>query len=108
MKLDPLKEKDRIASFIKSVLAKQNFKNIVIGMSGGIDSTTSFYLLKEALPAQNIFVAHLHYFNSYFQDIEPILKEAKRQGMATMRSDGMVKVLDGVTTIEEVLRETEA
>lgn len=37
-----------------------------------------------------------------------IAKEAKRQGMATMRQDGIVKVLDGVTTIEEVLRETGA
>jgi type IV pilus assembly protein PilB len=37
-----------------------------------------------------------------------IVKEAKRQGMATMRQDGIVKVLDGVTTIEEVLRETGA
>jgi type IV pilus assembly protein PilB len=37
-----------------------------------------------------------------------IAKEAKRQGMATMRQDGLVKVLDGVTTIEEVLRETRA
>ena len=36
-----------------------------------------------------------------------IAKEAKRQGMATMRQDGVLKVLDGVTTIEEVLRETE-
>ena len=36
-----------------------------------------------------------------------IMKEAKRQGMATMRQDGILKVLDGVTTIEEVLRETE-
>lgn len=37
-----------------------------------------------------------------------IAKEAKRQGMATMRQDGILKVLDGVTTIEEVLRETGA
>ena len=36
-----------------------------------------------------------------------IKKEAKRQGMITMRQDGILKVLDGVTTIEEVLRETE-
>jgi type IV pilus assembly protein PilB len=36
-----------------------------------------------------------------------IQKEAKRQGMVTMRQDGILKVLDGVTTIEEVLRETE-
>ncbi|HDL74946.1 MAG TPA: type II/IV secretion system protein [bacterium] len=36
-------------------------------------------------------------------DIE---KEAKRQGMITMRQDGILKVLDGVTSIEEVLRTT--
>ena len=35
------------------------------------------------------------------------LEEAKRQGMVTMRQDGILKVLDGVTTLEEVLRETE-
>ena len=35
-----------------------------------------------------------------------ILEEAKRQGMITMRQDGILKVLNGITTIEEVLRET--
>ncbi len=37
---------------------------------------------------------------------EKILKEAKRQGMITMRQDGMLKVLNGVTSIEEVIRAT--
>ena len=37
---------------------------------------------------------------------EKILKEAKRQGMITMRQDGMLKVFNGVTTIEEVIRAT--
>ncbi|MBI1984531.1 MAG: Flp pilus assembly complex ATPase component TadA [Candidatus Wildermuthbacteria bacterium] len=36
-----------------------------------------------------------------------IAKEAKLQGMTTMRQDGIMKVLDGITTIEEVLRATE-
>jgi type IV pilus assembly protein PilB len=35
-----------------------------------------------------------------------IMEEAKRQGMVTMRQDGILKVLNGLTTIEEVLRET--
>lgn len=35
-----------------------------------------------------------------------IMKEAQRQGMATMLQDGILKVLDGITTIEEVLRVT--
>jgi len=35
-----------------------------------------------------------------------IEKEAKRQGRITMRQDGMFKVLDGRTTIEEIIRVT--
>lgn len=36
-----------------------------------------------------------------------IQEEAKRQGMITMKQDGILKVLNGVTTIEEVLRVAE-
>ncbi len=35
-----------------------------------------------------------------------IAEEAKRQGMITMKQDGILKILKGETTIEEVLRET--
>jgi type IV pilus assembly protein PilB len=34
-------------------------------------------------------------------------EEAKRQGMITMMQDGILKVLDGITTIEEVIRVAE-
>ena len=36
-----------------------------------------------------------------------IALEGKRQGMMTMRQDGILKVLEGITTFEEVLRVTE-
>jgi type II secretory ATPase GspE/PulE/Tfp pilus assembly ATPase PilB-like protein len=36
-----------------------------------------------------------------------ILTEAKSQGMITMKQDGILKVLKGITTIEEVLRVAE-
>jgi type IV pilus assembly protein PilB len=36
-----------------------------------------------------------------------ISKEAKRQGMITMKQDGIIKSLRGITTVEEVLRATE-
>ena len=35
---------------------------------------------------------------------EKILEEAKKQGMTTMKQDGILKALEGITTIEEVLR----
>ena len=44
--------------------------------------------------------------SSNISDIE-ITKEAKRQGMITMKQDGIMKALTGATTIEEVLRVTE-
>ena len=36
-----------------------------------------------------------------------IYQEATRQGMLTMKQDGILKVLDGITTIEEVIRVAE-
>jgi len=38
---------------------------------------------------------------------EKIREEALRQGMITMKQDGILKVLEGITTIEEVLRTAE-
>ena len=35
-----------------------------------------------------------------------IRHKAVEEGMLTLRSDGMIKVVKGITTIEEVLRET--
>lgn len=39
--------------------------------------------------------------------IQKIVQEAKRQGMITLRQDGIMKALDGITLIEEIVRETE-
>jgi type IV pilus assembly protein PilB len=39
--------------------------------------------------------------------IQKITKEAKRQGMITLRQDGILKALDGLFSVEEVLRDTE-
>lgn len=38
---------------------------------------------------------------------QKILKEAKRQGVWTLREDGILKALEGLVSVEEVLRETE-
>jgi type II secretory ATPase GspE/PulE/Tfp pilus assembly ATPase PilB-like protein len=35
-----------------------------------------------------------------------LMDEAKRQGMVTMRQDGIIKALEGMVSIEDVLRET--
>lgn len=74
--INPKEEKQKIIYFLQETLKKQNIKNTIIGMSAGVDSTTSFYLLKEAISPQNIFVAHLYYFDSQFKIIKDIIKKA--------------------------------
>jgi type II secretory ATPase GspE/PulE/Tfp pilus assembly ATPase PilB-like protein len=39
--------------------------------------------------------------------IQKITQEAKRQGMITLRQDGILKAFEGLVSIEEILRETE-
>ena len=73
-KINPSVEENKITAFIKSTLQSQGFKNVIIGLSGGIDSATSFSLLKKSIPTQNIFIAHLYYFNSQIDIIKPLLK----------------------------------
>lgn len=74
--INPQEEKEKIVSFLKDTFAKQHINHAVIGISGGIDSAVSFSLLKEALKPENIFVAHMYYFESKFADMEQIVKQA--------------------------------
>ncbi len=76
LKINTSAETEKIVSFIKAVLRKQSFKNVVIGVSGGIDSAVSFSLLAKSIPPQNIFAAHLHYFKSQINLINTLLKKA--------------------------------
>ena len=39
--------------------------------------------------------------------IPKVLAEAKKQGMITLREDGILKALQGLVSMEEVLRTTE-
>lgn len=58
-----------------------------------------FEVLKMSPELENIILAG--------PTIQKILAEGKKQGMVTMREDGVLKALDGIVQIEEVLRETE-
>ncbi len=59
--INPKKETERIVSFFKKTFAKQKINLAVIGISGGIDSTTSLYVLKQALSPDQISAIHLPY-----------------------------------------------
>lgn len=75
--INPEEESKRITSFLKQTFAEQKITNAVIGLSGGIDSATSFALLRKALQPENIFIMHLYYETPLTADIEGILREAE-------------------------------
>ena len=75
LKINPKEEVQKIQLFIKDVLSKQQKKNVVIGVSGGIDSATSLFLLKNSIPLDNIYVMHLPYFDNNFQDLGDVIEK---------------------------------
>ena len=58
-KTDSKIAKEEIVNFIKDIKNKTNADGVIIGLSGGIDSTIVVYLLKEAIGSENIYSYHL-------------------------------------------------
>ena len=59
--IDPKIEKEKIINFLKKTFKEQKNIKAVLGLSGGTDSTTALYLLREVLPAKNIFAVQMDY-----------------------------------------------
>lgn len=71
--IKPQDEVKKITFFIKETMFKQQKQNVVVGVSGGIDSAASLYLLKNSILLENINVVHLPYFDNYLSDISEIV-----------------------------------
>lgn len=76
LSIHPKEETEKIVSFLKKTFQKQGIANAVIALSGGIDSTTSFYLLKLAIPPKHIYVTYLPYFSSHSPLLQKLMAEA--------------------------------
>lgn len=77
VKINPEKEIERICNFIKSTFKKQGFSNVVLGLSGGIDSAVVLSLLSKSLPPKNIYPIHLPYFKTNTTVLNSLVKSLK-------------------------------
>lgn len=67
-----------------------------LGMKGRIGIFELFYIDEDVV---NLLAGKI--------DEEKLRRIAQKQGMITMKQDGLLKVLEGLTTLEEVERVTE-
>lgn len=63
LSIDPEKTTKKIKRFIKDTVSRAGFKNVVIGLSGGVDSAICCVLAVEALGEKKVFVGLFPYGN---------------------------------------------
>ena len=85
-------EANKIICFLKKTFKEQKIDKVVLGLSGGIDSTTALYLLKEFLPAKNIFAVQMDYNPRKKLDID--LKEINVVNVSIKKIVDQFKVED--------------
>lgn len=69
-------EMQKITRFIIRTLKQTGFGKVVIGLSGGIDSSIVLYLLARSLKSSQIYSVHLPYKQTH-EHIQTLLHEAK-------------------------------
>lgn len=74
LQIDCQKEKEKIIIFLQNVFQKTGINKVILGVSGGIDSATSLYLLKEVLPLEHIYIIHLPYYSTSIESFNATIQ----------------------------------
>jgi len=68
MRIDPDRETDRITSFIRSELDRAGLDKVVVGLSGGLDSTVVAFLCTRAVGKDNVLGLVMPYRTSSLEN----------------------------------------
>lgn len=82
-----------------STLKKTEINNLIIGVSGGIDSATSLYLAARSVAPENIYVAHLY----YFQPLTPIIKRVCSELKIPKKNQYLISIKKPVDELMKLL-----
>jgi NAD+ synthase len=86
-----------LVSFIRNFCAKSGFKKVVLGLSGGLDSTVVAYLACRALGKRNVLALIMPYKNSDPQALRDARKAVRTLGMRS-------KVIDITSMVDSYYR----
>ena len=67
--INPLKVRRQLVEFIKEEINNRGFSKVVIGLSGGLDSTVTVYLAVKALGKNNVIGLLLPYGKAFITDL---------------------------------------
>ncbi|MHA1506522.1 MAG: NAD+ synthase [Candidatus Asgardarchaeia archaeon] len=81
LKVDEEYVKDKIVSFVKHYLSSQGISDAVIGLSGGVDSSLTCFLLTEALGPKHVHGILMPSQTTNPKDIEDAMKVAEILGV---------------------------
>ncbi len=106
LSIRPEYEIKRIVNSLKRIKRKTGIEKVVVGMSGGIDSTTVFYLLKKVYSPENIYPAILNFYPKDNNPTKKILGEAgiPKNNVLDMSIKPMVDEFDKRLLIDSKVR----
>ena len=81
LRINPVLVNEKITRFIKTVVEQASKKGVVLGLSGGIDSSTVATLCVSALGADNVLGLIMPSTTTILQDVEDAKLIAKRLGI---------------------------
>ncbi|MBU4310984.1 NAD+ synthase [bacterium] len=103
LEIDTKRVKEKIVTFIRKQVKGARLSKVVIGLSGGVDSSTVAYLAKDALGRENVYGVILPYKTTSKEDVEDAKEIIKTLGINLVE----IKITPVVDSLLSSLKDTD-